>query len=473
MKTLNLRLEQKVVERTRELEELNSTLKEEIDERKAAETTIEFLAYHDPLTGLMNRVALKNYLTGQLADALEKNSKIALFFLDLDRFKMVNDSLGHQIGDELLKHVALRIEECLEHKGRVCRQGGDEFILAVPEFKDKEALKELAEKLIHKISENYKIEGHEFNIDTSIGISIYPEHGQDMESLIRNADIAMYTAKDLGRNNYQFYSIEMSLNVYEQLMLESRLKAALKKNEFRVFYQPKVNASTGIIEGFEALIRWIHPEFGMVSPAKFIPIAEQKGYIISIGEWVLKEACAQAKEWSEKGYNLNVAVNLSPLQFNKDSIITDISGALKASELDPGLLELEITESGIMKDADKAIRILDKLKRLGVSVSIDDFGTGYSSLSHLKKFPIQKLKIDQSFVRDIPQDKENMAITRSIVDLAKNLGLKTIAEGVETEEQSEFLKSIGCDQLQGYYFGKPQPLAAVNEILEKKKNNYK
>ncbi|HEX6549510.1 MAG TPA: EAL domain-containing protein [Gammaproteobacteria bacterium] len=438
----------------------------DISERKRAEQQVYRLAHYDTLTGLANRTLLRDRLEQALTDAKRRGERIAVMFLDLDHFKKVNDSLGHETGDRLLKAVSERLIECLRSNDSVSRQGGDEFILIVRQISDAESAARTAEKILQRVSGLYRVGPHELHITTSIGISLFPDDGNDYEILIRNADIAMYQAKEQGRSNYQFFTRQMTARAHERLSIENELRRALERGEFALHYQPQVSLQHGRIVGVEALLRWNSREHGMIPPATFIPIAEQSGLIVPIGEWVLREACAQIKAWQESGLgSIPVAVNLSAVQFHRRDIDRTISETLEDAGIDPALLELELTESTLMQETREIIELMKRLNDAGVRLAIDDFGTGYSSLSYLKRFRIDRLKIDQSFVRDIITDPDDAAITNAVIRLGHGLKVEVMAEGVETVEQMQFLRERGCDSMQGYYFSKPLPADAVARLF--------
>jgi diguanylate cyclase (GGDEF)-like protein len=423
-----------------------------------ANSELRYIANHDPLTKLPNRALLRTELNKALNIAKLNNSKIALMFLDLDRFKIINDTLGHNIGDRLLKEVSGRLSRVLKENEKVFRIGGDEFVLLALDVVEIEEINKIASKVLKVFQESYVICGQELNITTSIGISIFPQDGEEGEILLTNADIAMYRAKEKGKNNYQFYSVEMNKMSLEKLIIENNLRKALENGEFILYYQPRIEISTEKIVGMEALIRWNSPELGMVPPNKFISIAEETGLIVPIGEWIIREACYQNKLWQDMGLNdMRVSVNLSALQFSQENLVEIIEENLNKTKLKPQCLEVEITEGTAIKDIKFTIYMLKKLKEMGIRISLDDFGTGFSSLNYLKNFKIDILKIDSSFVKDINEDIKNTAIVSSIINLAKSLNLNVTAEGVETREQLNFLKSKRCDEIQGYLFSKPLP----------------
>lgn len=430
----------------------------DITSRKQSEERLQFMANHDALTHLPNRTLLQERIEQALLRAKRSNGKLAVLFIDLDRFKVINDTLGHQAGDMLLQEAARRLKDCLRVSDTVARQGGDEFVVLVEDFTDSQYLTSVARKIMGVLSQPFILLNQELYISASIGISVYPEDGLDLFSLLKNADVAMYRAKESGKNTFQFYAAESNVHSLERLTLENSLRRALERKEFVLHYQAKVNMRTRKIIGAEALLRWAHPELGLLPPAEFIPMAEETGLIIPIGAWVLEESCRAAYGWREAaGYPIRVGVNLSARQFREEGLHQTIANALANSGLTADCLELEITESMIMQNAERATGLLQHFRQLGTHVLIDDFGTGYSSLGYLKHFPIDSLKIDRSFVRDIPDDSDDMAITQAIIALARSLNLKVVAEGVENKEQLRFLHEQGCDLMQGYIFSEPLP----------------
>jgi diguanylate cyclase (GGDEF)-like protein/PAS domain S-box-containing protein len=435
------------------LGELERAVAERTAELQQAKARAQHLADHDALTGLPNRRLLEDRLTQALALSRRNRKHTAVMFVDLDRFKTINDSLGHAVGDALLKEVTRRLVNQLRVGDTVCRIGGDEFIVVLPEAKRSSDVAQVAQKVIEQLSMPMPVEGRDLIVTASIGIAVFPEDGADAEALIRNADAAMYHAKELGRANYQFFTAEMNQAASQRLALESDLRRALSREELVLHYQPIVTAADGKLAGHEALLRWQHPTRGLVPPGDFIHLAEETGIILRIGEWVLREACRWAKAGSKRGRP--VSVNLSPRQFNDPNLADQVAQALKDSGLAPRLLELEITETTAMQHTDATLATLERLKQLGVSIAIDDFGTGYSSLAYLKRFPVDRLKIDRAFVTDIGEDQP--AIMSAIVVLAHALRMKVVAEGVETQAQREFAEGCGCDYLQGYLLGKPAP----------------
>ena len=428
-------------------------------EQTEAEKNIHFLAYYDVLTGLPNRTLLRDRLGQMIAVSHRDKQQFALLFMDLDRFKYINDSMGHSVGDRLLQAVALRIQEQVREEDTVARLGGDEFIVLLRETGECGAAT-VAKKLLETLATPYDLDGHVISTQASIGISIFPDFAHDADTLIKNADMAMYSAKEEGRNNYQFFKQDMNFRVDLLFSMEKDLRLALERGEFTLNYQPQADLSTGKLCGVEALLRWRHPVKGAVSPAEFIPVAEETGQIVPIGEWVLRTACTQMVEWRKQGMtDLTMAVNLSMRQLRQPMLVELVKSVLKETGLEPRYLELEITEGIMMGDNRIAMNFLSEMHELGVQLSIDDFGTGFSSLNYLKKLPVHKLKIDQSFVRDIETDESDAAIIRSIISLGHRLNLRVIAEGVETQEQLDFLRIRGCDEMQGYFYARPMPAA--------------
>ncbi|CAN5128821.1 hypothetical protein BH11PSE11_BH11PSE11_38650 [soil metagenome] len=439
----------------------------DVTDRKLAEQKIEFIAYHDTLTGLPNRLLAQDRLQQAMTHADRTRSRIAFLFLDLDNFKTINDSLGHAVGDMLIKQVAVRLTECVRESDIVSRQGGDEFLIVLPEIPGPDAIAQIMVPLMERLVEPFEIDGQELHTSISLGVSIYPEDGADFETLLKKADMAMYRAKDAGRNTYRFFDEQMNVEAVDHLSMRNGLRRALERNEFVLHYQPQLDLTTGAMIGAEALIRWNHPELGMVPPARFIPIAEDSGLIVPIGEWVLREACRQSAVWRKAGVkDLVVAVNLSAIQFRRGDLEQSLVGALEESGIDPGCIELELTESILISDTESVLATVKRLKVLGVKLSIDDFGTGYSSLSYLKRFQVDKLKIDQSFVRGLATNPEDAAIIRAIIQMAHGLGLTTIAEGVEDEQALAQLRAFGCDEAQGYFFARPMPATELLNYIE-------
>ncbi len=438
----------------------------DITKIKKTEQKLKDMAYYDSLTGIPNRSLLFDRLQQAIYHEEFKEKFLALIFLDLDRFKVINDTLGHIIGDKVLIAVANRLHSCIRKSDTLARYGGDEFAILLYDLKSKHRPAAIAERIISEFSKPFFLDKHEIYITISIGIALYPIDSNDLESLLKNADMAMYSAKNRGRNNYKFYSKELNTKALSQLRIETELKKALINNEFSLNYQPKVDIETGEIIGFEALLRWNNLKLGEVPPIEFIPLAEETGMIIPIGEWVLSNACKQNKKWIEEGYpSIKVAVNLSAKQLNQSDFVENVKNILVETGLKPENLELEITESAIMKNPDTVIQMLKEMKKLGVSLSIDDFGTGYSSLNYLKKFPIDSIKIDKSFVDDLEHSKDDASIIKATISLAHNLNLKVIAEGVENENQLKFLRKHKCDIIQGYYFSRPLFYEDISKFL--------
>ncbi|HUF53220.1 MAG TPA: EAL domain-containing protein [Dehalococcoidia bacterium] len=434
-------------------------------ERARSEQIINHMAYHDALTGLPNRALFSDRLTMAVAQARRTDQKLAVLFLDLDQFKMVNDTVGHAGGDELIVAVARQIERLLRDGDTVARVGGDEFTLLLPDIESVEVAVNVGKRILDTLNQPRVVAGEQFQATTSIGIAIYPADGEDADSLLRNADSAMYRAKDQGRNNYQLYTAAMNVDVRERLALGNDLRLALEHSEFEVHYQPIVDASRGKIVGVEALVRWQHPTRGLVAPEGFIRLAEETGLIVPLGESVLRTACAQCKTWQDSGHQLRVSVNFSARQFQQPNMVAIIRRVLHETGLEPDSLTLEITEGILMRDLDLAVTTLTELRRMGVAVSIDDFGTGYSSLNYLKRFPVDELKIDRSFVQDITNDSDDAAIVEAVIALASSLNLRIVAEGVETDQQRAFLLERNCIEMQGYLFSKPMPAGEMTGLL--------
>lgn len=439
----------------------------DVTERINSEEQLNFLATHDALTRLPNRTLLIDRLGQSTARLNWQKRKVAVMFLDLDRFKIINDTLGHTLGDLLLKAVAKRLTASVRSGDTVARLGGDEFIIALADIGHEEDVTGVAEKILNSLSKPFNLEGRELFITASIGISLCPEDGEQPEVLLKNADTAMYRAKEQGRNNYQYYSAAMNASSLERLMIETSLRQALDRREFLLYYQPQVDVVSQQIVGIEALIRWKHPAMGLVSPAKFIPLVEETGLIVPIGEWVLQTACLQNKAWQTAGFPpIRVSVNVSGVQFRQPGLIDTIRRVLDETGLAPQYLEIELTESILMKNEEKMIAAIDELHEMGVKISIDDFGTGYSSLSYLKRFAIHNLKIDQSFIRDITTNPDDAAIVTAVITLAHSLKLKVIAEAVETDDQLQSLRTLQCDEMQGYLFCRPIPAEEMTRLLK-------
>jgi diguanylate cyclase (GGDEF)-like protein/PAS domain S-box-containing protein len=440
----------------------------DITDRKQAEQEIQQLAYFDTLTGLPNRTLLTDRIRQALARSERDTLQAAIIFLDLDLFKFINDTLGHSSGDLLLQIVAERIQGCIRRSDTVARIGGDEFVVVLNGIPDAEAASQLAQKILDTVRLPVDLAGQEVFSSCSIGIALHPVDGRDAETLLMNADAAMYQSKEQGRNTYQFYSRELNQRSAERLVLETSLRRSLERGDFLLYYQPQIDLHTGLVTGMEALLRWNHPELGMVSPARFIPLAEETGIIVPLGEWVIRTACAQRRVWQDAGFtNLRMAINLSFKQFRQKNLPAVISECLTATGLDPAYLELELTESSIMEQSGQNIAILTQLQELGVSLSIDDFGTGFSSMGALKLLPIHRLKIAQQFVRDILTDPDDAAITDAVIAMAHSLKLTVLAEGVETREQMDYLRQRQCDEAQGFYFAPPMPAAEFTAFLSR------
>jgi diguanylate cyclase (GGDEF)-like protein/PAS domain S-box-containing protein len=428
----------------------------DISERKQDEERIQFLANHDALTSLPNRTMFSEVLNLAIQNARRYNRNFAVLFIDLDRFKNINDTLGHDAGDKLLQEMGTRLVQTVRSSDVVARLGGDEFVVLVQEVAESKQVAAVARKILSALVEPMVMQGQECRVTASIGICMYPSEAKDEKALMKNADIAMYRAKEDGKNNYKFYSEEINVHTFERMALETSLRRGLERNEFFLHYQAKVDLHTQRITGVEALVRWQHPDLGVVPPVQFIPLAEETGLIVPIGKWVLNTACARNVAWQREGLPpLSMAVNLSARQFADEDLVKDIADALKESGMKPELLELELTESMVIQNPERAGKVLAEIKKMGVRLAIDDFGVGYSSLTHLKRFPIDTLKVDRSFIRDLPQDPEDKAICQAIIAMGKSLNLTVVAEGVETLEQQTFLHDHNCDEMQGFYFSKP------------------
>jgi diguanylate cyclase (GGDEF)-like protein len=427
---------------------------------------VEYLAYHDGLTGLPNRSMFSKLLSHSISEAHRYERRLAVAFLDLDRFKQINDTLGHEAGDELLKEVAIRLTGCVRQSDTVARLGGDEFVVLLPELVDEKYAAIVAQKILAAAARPFTLMGQEFRVTASIGISTYPQDGLDEQTLTKNADIAMYQAKAEGKNNFQFYSERLNANSLERLSLESSLRHALERNEFRLHYQAKRDIASGKITGMEALLRWQHPDLGTVAPMQFIPIAEETGLIIPIGKWVMKTVCLQSRDWQNQGLPaLSIAVNLTARQFLDEQLLTDVASILTDTGIDPHLLELELNEGLLIHDVENTLRILTGLKALGVRIAVDDFGTGYSSLALLQRFPLDTIKIDRSLMRDFVGTEKDTGLADAIIAMGKSLSLTVVAQGVETKEQAEHLRLHACDELQGFYFKRPLPVDEFTQLL--------
>jgi len=448
------------------LSEMRARLRRSNNELGAALVTIQQLATHDSLTGLPNRAMFAESLQHALAQGARHERRLAVFFLDLDRFKNINDTLGHASGDLVLKEAAVRLSGSVRTSDIVARLGGDEFVLLVEEFGADGVLTEIGQKVLAAMSQPAIVGGHEVSLSASVGICVFPDEGREPQTLLTNADIAMYRAKAQGGNSLCFYSAEMNSHSLERLALEAALRRAIERAELRVHYQPKIDLASGRMTGVEALLRWQHPELGLLSPDRFIPIAEETGLIVEIGLWVVREACGRASAWRKEGLEIaSVAVNLSARQFRQPSLVDDLAAILRSTGCPAGFLEIEITESMVMQDPEQAATQMDALQRMGMRLAIDDFGTGYSSLAYLKRFPINSLKIDKAFVRDLPHDGDDLAITRAIIAMAHSLRLNVIAEGVEHRTQLDQLGLEGCDEFQGFYCRPPMTEADLRSFI--------
>jgi diguanylate cyclase (GGDEF)-like protein len=462
LRKVNEDLERRVEERTSRLIDANQRLKVEIADREESQARSQYLAYHDSLTGLGNRLLFKEQLEEALKDVSVASHPLAVLFLDLDGFKAVNDTLGHSIGDLLLKSVATKLRDILPRTDRIARLGGDEFAILQISATQPDSSIALAEKIIEVVGQPNSIDGHDVTVGASVGIAVARPGDINTENFLKSADLAMYSAKSDGRGTYRMFDPEMDAIVQARRLLERDMRTALAQDGFRLFYQPLVNLQTKKVTAFEALMRWQHPERGMVPPSDFIPVAEEMGLIVQLGEWALRQACAEATEWPDE---VCVSVNLSPLQFSKGNLVSSVMSALASAGLPASRLELEITESVLLEKSERNITILNQLRDLGVRISMDDFGTGYSSIGYLRSFPFDKIKIDQSFVRDLLVDEGSLAIVRAIAGLGVSFGMITTAEGVETEEQMRCLNLEGCIEVQGYLYSRPVPADEIAGVL--------
>src|SRR6266446_1655193 len=463
LRRANEDLERRVEERTSRLIDANQRLKVEIADREESQARSQYLAYHDSLTGLGNRLLFKEQLEEALKDVSITPHPLAVLFLDLDGFKAVNDTLGHSIGDMLLKSVATKLRDILPRTDRIARLGGDEFAILQISATQPGSSIALAERIIEVVGQPCSMDGHDVTVGASVGIAVARPGDMNTENFLKSADLAMYSAKSDGRGTYRMFDPEMDAIVQARRLLERDMRTALAQDGFRLFYQPLVNLQTKKVTAFEALMRWQHPERGMVRPSDFIPVAEEMGLIVQLGEWALRQACAEATEWPD---GICVSVNLSPLQFAKGNLVSSVMSALASAGLPASRLELEITESVLLEKSERNITILNQLRDLGVRISMDDFGTGYSSIGYLRSFPFDKIKIDQSFVRDLLVDEGSLAIVRAIAGLGVSFGMITTAEGVETEEQMQCLNLEGCIEVQGYLYSKAVPACEIVGVLE-------
>jgi len=438
----------------------------DISERMQTHARLQYLAHHDVLTGLPNRALFREHLNQAINSAERLGSEVGVLFIDLDNFKHLNDSLGHDVGDEALKLLSRRLQQCLRVDDSIARLGGDEFVVLLNGLRQNDDAGVVAAKLLELLSQPFHLAGQDLYLNASIGISLFPADGTDVNTLLKHADLAMYRAKEQGRGGYAYYQTEMTEASHSRLLLERDLREALQQEQWTLHYQPQVDMNSGRVVGVEVLLRWQHPDKGLIPPAGFIPLLEETRMILDVGRWVLQKACRQFQEWQQQGINLPcISVNISAWQFRDPHLLDDISDILAGCDLQANQLELEITESALMVDGYNPVATLEALKQMGLRIAIDDFGTGYSSLGYLKQFPLDALKVDRSFVKDLPNDSDDCAITQAIIGLASTLGLEVIAEGVETEAQREFLRSLGCRIYQGYLFSKPLPANQLTPLL--------
>ncbi|MGB5260851.1 MAG: EAL domain-containing protein [Gammaproteobacteria bacterium] len=472
LKTYQAELEDRVAIRTRQLEIANTELAIAKEEAEAVAKHMEYHAHHDALTGLPNRILLNDRISIGLAQARRQESILALLFIDLDRFKIINDSLGHTIGDQLLRVISERLKMCLREGDTVARLGGDEFMILLPDIRNASDAGRIGTKIIRSLTEPFSCNGHELHITISVGVSVYPFDGSDAETLVKHADISMYRAKEIGRNKLVYFSAEMNAGSRKKLTLETCLRSALEQQQLHLVYQPKIDIIQNTIIGVEALLRWDHPTLGYVSPLEFIPIAEDSGLIIPIGEWVVHTAFRQLREWHDGGFEgLTIAVNLSSAQLSRPGLEDILDRALADSGISADRVELEVTENVAMRNLGSAIITLEKLKDKGMSIAMDDFGTGYSSLAYLRKLPVDTVKIDRSFVREIPESKDDALIAQTIIAMAHSLNLSLVVEGVENVRQLNFFRQQGCRVVQGYLFSKPVPAADILRMLRKQETS--
>jgi diguanylate cyclase (GGDEF)-like protein len=468
LRQANDELERRVAMRTAELAQTVAALKTEVAERKQAEERIRRMVHYDALTGLPNRVLLQDRLLQEINHAHRSNGLVAIVFIDLDYFKNINDSLGHHVGDHLLKMAAVRLQMCVRQQDAVARLGGDEFVLSLPELNDTADAALVAQKALETLEQPFMVEGHQLHVSASIGISVYPQDGSDVETLMRTADTAMYHAKDMGRSNFQFFTQSLNQVVQRRLLVNTQVRQAIARHEFVLFYQPQVDMRTGRIFSAEALLRWKHGSAEPASCGEFIASAEDSGLIVPIGEWALRQACAQLRDWRDAGHrDLRMAINLSPRQLEQPDFVALVADVLDEACIPPEALELEITEGTLMRRSELNLATLAQLSDMGIQLSVDDFGTGYSSLAYLQRFPVHALKIDQSFVRHIGDDANASALVTAIIAMAASLRLAVIAEGVETQAQAQFLLARGCTAAQGFYYSKALPPELFIKVVER------